>query len=462
MTPRESDTQEFKRSFSQIDPSLKSVCGFLNHHGGVITFGRSDTGDPIGITPADHSLRKLSQQITSRIKPEISPDIRVIEESGVQLVTVTVPEGTNKPYFLDGIAYIRVGTENRIIPPDELKRIIRSSPESPWDNEFCIGATVDDIDPDIVETFLTLVRQERRIEIEPDISITTALEKLYLIKNGLITNAAILLFGTNPQQFFIQSEVRCGHFKGSDVTTPFISMKVIRGNLLNQIEESVKFILGEIRMSAWVPKNEIQRKEQWEYPLEAIRESVINALCHRDYQSSANTQIRIYSRKMEIYNPGELPSPLTIEVIKGDHISVPRNKLIAQMLFLSGFIEQWGSGINHIIRACRESSLPDPEFTESASVFSITFTRSSLIDILEDPSILNDRQKDILDYLKTSDHITLSEYANKYNCNQKTAQRDLGKLVSLNLVNKSGKTRATRYILSESMKDFPDNYGHES
>lgn len=119
---------------------------FLNHYGGIITFGRSDAGEPIGITPTDHSLRKRSPQVTCRIKPEISPDIRVIEESGVHLVTVTIPEGNNKPYFPDEVTYIRVGTENRVITPDELKRIIIFTGVPPWDFKICPDATLHDID----------------------------------------------------------------------------------------------------------------------------------------------------------------------------------------------------------------------------------------------------------------------------------------------------------------------------
>ncbi|MDD1727805.1 MAG: putative DNA binding domain-containing protein [Methanospirillum sp.] len=260
MTLQESDTQEFKRSFSQIDPSLKSVCTFLNHHGGVITFGRSDTGDPIGITPSDHSLRKLSQQITSRIKPEISPDIRVIEESGVHLVTVTIPEGTNKPYFLDGIAYIRVGTENRVIPPDELKRMILSTGLPPWESEICPDTTLNDIDPGLIREFLGKVSDKRLLGVNQKTPVVTVLDKLHLLKDGQITNAAALLFGKDPQRFILQSEVRCGQFRGTDVASPFINMKVIRGDLLHQIEETMTFILSNMSRSAEVKPGDTRGK----------------------------------------------------------------------------------------------------------------------------------------------------------------------------------------------------------
>jgi len=154
MAIHESDTMEFKKSLSLLEPALKSVCGFLNHHGGIISFGRTNSGAVVGVDPADHSLRKISQQITSRIKPETSPDIRVMEEGGKSLIVIAVPEGMNKPYFLDGIAYMRVGTENRVMPPDELKRMILNDHAVPRDDQPCRGGDLNDIDAASVRAFL--------------------------------------------------------------------------------------------------------------------------------------------------------------------------------------------------------------------------------------------------------------------------------------------------------------------
>ena len=219
MTLHESDTLEFKKSLSLIEPALKSVCGFLNHHGGVISFGRTNTGAIVGVDPADHSLRKLSQQITSRIKPEITPDIRIIEEQGKHLIVVTVPEGLSKPYYLDGITYMRTGTENRVMPPDEIKRIILIEHALPWDDQPCRGATLDDIDAPSVRTFLERAQKERRFDADPSIPVKIALEKLGVLSGGLPTHAAILFFGKDPQRFFIQSEIRCARFKGEEVSS---------------------------------------------------------------------------------------------------------------------------------------------------------------------------------------------------------------------------------------------------
>lgn len=459
MTLHESETLEFKKSLSLIEPALKSLCGFLNNHGGEISFGRTNDGSIIGIDSTDHSLRKLSQQITSRIKPEINPSIRVIKENDKNLIVVTVPGGMNKPYFLDGIAYIRVGTETRVMPPDELKRMILTNNQPPWDTEICPGATIKDIDTAAVNEFLSKAKDERRLDVGTGTSVPTILDKLHLLKEGKPTNAAILLFGKDPQRFIPQSEVRCGHFSGADITTPCISMKVLTGPLMQQIDESVSFVLFAIRKSAWVVPGKTRREEHWDYPPEAVREAVINALCHRNYRSVAQTQVRIFDGQLQIVNPGRLPNVLTVESLKTDHLSLPRNKVIADLLFLAGFIEQWGSGTLHMLKACREYSLPDPEFREVDDSFSVTFTRSSLNRLLENPDLINGRQKLVIRYLQENPSISTTEYATKFGCTSKTAQRDLIELESLHIVVKKGRSRSTVYLLSEPFRTFPDLFG---
>jgi len=446
MTLHESDALEFKKSISLTEPALKSVCGFLNHHGGVISFGRTNTGAIVGIDPTDHSLRKLSQQITSRIKPEISPDIRVIEEQGKHLIVVTVPEGTSKPYYLDGIAYMRTGTENRVMPPDEIKRMILTINQPPWDKEICPGATIDDIDATIIYDFLAKAKDERRHDADASASVFSILKKLHLLKNGELMNAAILIFGKDPQQFIHQSKIRCGHFSGTDVTSPCISMKVIGGSLMRQIDDTVSFILSEIRKSARVVPGKTQREEHWDYPPEAVRESVINALCHRDYRSTAHAQVRIFAGQLQVWNPGKLPDVLTVESLKIDHLSLPRNTAVADLLFLAGFIEQWGSGTIYMVNACREHTLPDPEFREQDDSFSVTFTRSSVNRFMEEPDLINERQHKALKYLQTHSTITRQEYSRIFECNERTTRRDLADLEMKNVIvmEKSGATKLFR------------------
>jgi len=462
MVIHESDTVEFKKSLSLIEPALKSICGFLNHHGGVISFGRTNSGAVVGVDPTDHSLRKLSQQITSRIKPETSPDIRVLEELGKSLIVIAVPEGTNKPYFLDGIAYIRVGTENRVMPPDELKRMILNDYAVPWDDQPCRGGELDDIDAASVRAFLERAQWARRFDGDPTIPVAKALDKLGVLSGGVPTNAAMLFFGKDPQRFFIQSEVRCARFKGEEISSTYLNMSVLRGRIDQVIEDAGRFIEETVQKAAWVTPGKMQREEHWEYPPDALREAVINAVCHRDYTTSGNVQIRIFESRVQIWSPGELPDGVTVDLLRVEHASRPRNKTIAKLLFLAGYIEQWGSGTLSMIAACKRDGLPDPQFKETGSDFVVTFRRSTLNTLLEDPELLNERQRGVIEYLKSHQSISTEMYGDVYGCTTRTARRDLSTLAEMGVVVVKREGRLRRYLLNpsfRSLRTIADNCG---
>jgi ATP-dependent DNA helicase RecG len=132
---------------------------------------------------------------------------------------------------------------------------------------------------------------------------------------------------------------------------------------------------------------------------------------------------------------------------------------IADLLFLAGFIEQWGSGTIHMVKACREQTLPDPEFREQDDSFAVTFTRSSINRLMEEPDLINDRQKGALEYLRQNPGITSAGYAKQFACTQKTAQRDLSEMEALHIVMKEGKTRSSVYRLNDAFRTFPENSG---
>ena len=455
MKYQESETVELKASLAELDDALIDVCAFLNHRGGSLFFGVRPDGRLVGLTVADSTLLKVSQKIRQKLKPEIIPEIRERSEEGKSIVEVIISEGTHKPYFVDGVAYIRSGSESVKMPPDVLTRLIMEQQGYAWDRDICAGATSDDINPALVKAYLTRARQVRQIDLDPDTPVETALESLDLVKYDRPTNAAILFFGRNPQKFIDCAAIRCAKFLGNDVTQPYANMKVIEGAVVAQIDQTEIFIRDNIAKAAWMPKEKFEREESWEYPPEAFREAVINAVCHRDYQSSGNVQVSIFANSLEILNPGLLPPTLTIESLKRRHSSKPRNRLIADLLFRIKYIERWGSGTTKMIRVCRDLGVPEPEFHEQDEDFMVTFRRSSVNVLLEQPGLLNERQKQAIEYLKTHESITTLEYVRLVRCHERTARKDLAELVRLNVVAKQGLGKLTRYLLLAGFRHFP-------
>jgi ATP-dependent DNA helicase RecG len=456
----ESETVELKKSLSRLPDALKSICAFLNHKGGSVFFGVTSNGEIQGIDVSDKVLIRISQQIT-RIRPEITPEIKVINEGKESLVEVKVPEGNNKPYFLNGIAYIRVGTEDKLIPPDELKRIILEENRKNWDEEIIKSASYGDVDKNRLVKFLVKAKESRNFDIDVDISVEDAFERLGLVKGGFLTNASVLLFAENPQKFFPQAQVRCAKFRGNDVTQPFIDMAVIEGNIWEQIDEAEKFVLSNIKRAAWFESEKMERTEHFEYPFDSIREALINAICHRDYRSSGNVQVRIFDNSMEIWNPGTLPEGITVDLLRGTHTSKPRNRLIARLLFLTKYIEQWGSGTNKMVEACIKEGLPEPEFREVGDDFRVTLTRSRINEILENPDLINQRQRKAMEYLKTNDSIMSSEYSELFNCSHRTARMDLKGMLEMGIVEKKGKGYKIHYILNNAYRQLPAIAGND-
>ena len=221
--------------------------------------------------------------------------------------------------------------------------------------------------------------------------------------------------------------------------------EVIEGSLLNQIDDTVKAIMKNIHVRYEI-KGRIKRKDVWDYPIEAIREAVFNAVCHKDYRSNDDIQIKIYDDQMRMWNPGELPHNVSIkDLLNNEHISKPRNRLITQSFYDLGEIERLGSGINRILTTCKEAGIPRPEFKEEMGGFSVIFknaeiARDEYILPTDEESNLTKKQQKVVEYLIKHGRITNQEYQKIFKVSKSTATRELVKLFNDGILIKIGTT----------------------
>jgi len=198
-------------------------------------------------------------------------------------------------------------------------------------------------------------------------------------------------------------------------------------NLFNQLERTVEAIKKHLSVRFEIKG--LQRQDIWDYPIEAIREAVINALIHKDYLSPAEIQIKVYDDKIWMWNPGGLPKELSVEDLKREHSSYPKNPLIANVFYLAGFIELWGSGTKRIVDLCKEQGLPEPNYKEEQGGFSVWFYK----DIYTEENLrklgLNERQIKAVMYVKEEGKITNKEYQKINKVSKATATRDLTNLI---------------------------------
>ena len=371
----ESTTIEWKKSLSVFHEIMETISAFSNTEGGKIFIGVSDDGEVLGVQIGKGTIEDLVNKIGQHTDPKVFPKISVKKIGGKDVILIDVKESRDHLVLADGLPYKRVGRTSPRMSKDEYERLIleKHKDKLHFDEQICKKATIADISREKLLTFVRKAKEQRGLSIASSASVMDILKKLKLIKDGKLTNAAILLFGTDTNEFFLQAELKLIRFKGVDVTRPMLDFKTIGGDAITLLEKAESFIFDHIPMRAWIESGKLQRQEKWLYPEEAIREALANALAHRDYASPSNVQVRIFDDRLEVWNPGLLPPSLTVEKLKGDHDSIPRNPLIAKAFFWIKFAEDVGSGTSKIIQWCKEWGLSEPTYKEAGGSFVTVF-----------------------------------------------------------------------------------------
>jgi ATP-dependent DNA helicase RecG len=449
---RESETLEFKSSNSRINEIVETVAALANGSGGKVVIGISQNSEILGVRIGKDTIEQLANKIRNNTDPQIYPNISVEEIEKRSLILVQVMESMDKPVTAFGKAFKRVGSSTHSMSKNEYERLVveKHKEKLRFDSAICEGASLDDIDKRKVRWFLKKARKERNFNVDPDIPLKKALKRLKLLRKEGLATVAILLFGKDPQKFFLQSEIRCARFKGTESVKPFTDMKVFDGNIIDQVDKAISFVLNHIYLAVWLVPGQAAREEKYEYPPEAIREAIVNAICHRDYRSTANIQIRIFDDRIEIWNPGRLPEGWTVEKLKREHESIPRNRLIAEHFFLIKFIEKWGTGTNDMIQECISWELPEPEFEFTGTSLVVTFWKSKLTEEYLNSLGLNERQTKAVMYVKEQGKITNKEYQELTKVSKATATRELSDIVEKKILEQSGvRGKGTYYKLKK-------------
>jgi ATP-dependent DNA helicase RecG len=246
-----------------------------------------------------------------------------------------------------------------------------------------------------------------------------------------------MLFWNDPQKYFINAMVRVGRFK-DEIT--IIGDRRIEGNLFKQIEEAEEAIKNFINVRYEITGEQLTRKDIWDYPLEAIREALLNAVIHRDYfKYNVQTQIKIFNDWMWFFNNGGLPEGITLEQLKTTHPSVARNPLIVHIFYLAGLIEEYGSGIGRIMDSLKEANLPEPEFKEEFAGFSLYMRKDYYTEEKLNEIGLNERQIKAVIYVKEKGKITNKEYREITKISRQMATIELTNIVDRGVFIKIGK-----------------------
>ncbi|MCD5416138.1 hypothetical protein LR032_03420 [Candidatus Bipolaricaulota bacterium] len=310
------------------------------------------------------------------------------------------------------------------------------------------GATLDDIDTRRLEWFMARAKDHRGFSLSSTAGIGGVLDYLNLKERQHLTNAALLLFGCNPQHFTPSAVVKCSFYHGTEVSASVPSHQEFGGTLFQQIDDARDFVLARLTRAVG-PRNRTPSVDVvFEVPPSAVLEIIVNAVAHRDYDAPGSIQITVYADRIEIMNPGRLPDGMKLADLEKPHTSQPTNPFLARPLFLAGYMEQLGVGIPRVIEACRSAGLPTPRFEQRSNQFLVTLWRDVFTPDRLEALGLNARQKKAVAWTKETGRIANSPYQDLTGVSRKTAARDLDDLVQKGVLMRIGERRGIYYVLT--------------
>lgn len=446
---------EFKSSVSKPDVIGREVCAFLNAGGGTVVIGVDDRGKPVGVKSPQSLGEKIQEDLLANLAPRVFWSVTPEEIEGKQLLLVDVPEGVSKPYAYRGKMYVRKGATTRSVSRADIRTLIdsRSSEGTRWERMATPGVEPAHLDEDeILRTAGDAVRR-RYFKFRDSADVEAILHDLGLVGSGLVLNSGAVLFCPQVGRVYPQTRVRFVVFDDESRRT-LRDNRFLEGHAFHLLEEVEQLLRLHLPIRAELPDQGYQRTDTPAVPFSAVREAALNAIIHRDYMAfDGSITISVYRDRIEFWNSGELPKGMTVEDLKGSHVSRPQNPDIAHVFFLRGHIERVGLGTGQIVSECLGAGMPEPEWKLEAGGVKLTlgFSRGiskAMAGGKEQVLELNPRQIALLERLKPGEEISPSDYVASLEerVSVRTARKDLYSLTEAGYLSRRGKSYNTTYL----------------
>jgi ATP-dependent DNA helicase RecG len=468
---------EVKRAQKGLPQHLyETISAFANHpEGGVIVLG-VDESQQFALTGVEnvHSVLTELTDLASKMEPPLSLDIQMVDVDHKSVIVIEVPECDfrfkpcfYKPSGIQAGSFLRVGNQNRHMTPYEVFTFIIGHGQPTFDHELVKAASISDLDEKHFQPYLESIQRNRsniwnrlRLGDKDLVNQLVALDVLGRGKEAIHpTLAGLLVFGNWPQKYLPSLMISFVRYFGiySETRGPrgerFQDNAQFEGPLTEVIDQAVTRCVANMKQSTLIEG--ILHRMIPEYPKEALREALVNAVAHRDYsQYVLGSQVRIemYADRLEIISPGGLFGPVSLFNMETSQAS--RNQLLVRLLGEVGLVENRGSGIRAMVSAMREAHLEPPKFEDHREYFKVIFSNQALLDpeslawLNQFAGLpLNSRQRISLAYLHKHEQMTNPEYCRLNSVDSVTATRDLKGLVDSSLVEMLGNRRWAVYRL---------------
>jgi len=438
------ETQNIEYKSSWRDEYLKWICGFANANGGTIFIGKDDKGNIVGVAEA----KKLLEDIPNKVRDVLGilVDVNLQETTEGDYLEIVVEPYPN-PVNYKGQYHYRSGATKQELKGVALDKFLLQKQGKRWDSVTIPKVTIADLKQETLAFFRERgIRSKRLPDTISQDDLEQLLENLNLIEEGNLKRAAILLFHPNPEKFITGAYVKIGYFQRE---ADLVFQDEVHGNLIEQVEKTIELLFTKY-IKAIISYEGIHRVETYEYPKEAVREALLNAIAHKDYSGLTPIQIRVYRDKLMIWNEGTLPENWTLEKLLQSHSSRPYNPDIANAFFRCGYVESWGRGVRIMAELCEAQGLPQPFYNIDGSDFWIEFR-----DFFNEQGLiergLNERQIKALFFIKEKGEITKKEYQELNNISVRTAVYELKELVEkYKFLRMVGASVNTSYVLKNN------------
>jgi ATP-dependent DNA helicase RecG len=358
---------------NSIDRVSASVCAFLNCGGGLVVIGASRNGGDIETTTEDYSngvVFPFERRLRHKLSPPAPFFVRKLRSAGRCALVIEVPPGSTPPYSSKNVIYKRVG--ERIVPASmsDVRESVMRSQEGleRWENRFALPSVDECISESDVTRAIEEMGRCARVDLAPGLSLNKTLSVLGLVRYSRLLNAGVIMSGKKPGGWFPQARIRVANYSHSKSDNEVLDGAIYDSPLCESIEAAVEFISRNTRHSLVFAPNSLTRMEMPEFPPMAVREALVNACVHREYESAfGGVSVSLYPDRLEIWNSGSLPDGVDVNALnKGlGQRSILRNPTLSNAMYLRGYMEQIGRGSELIPEACKKIGLPLPEWSSS-------------------------------------------------------------------------------------------------
>ena len=447
---------EFKSTTGTRREADMTLCAMLNLNGGQVLFGVTPDGVMAGQRMSDRSIEEASAEI-QRIDPPTFPVVeRVPIGEGRCGIAVSVSRGPARPYQYRGTAYQMIGNTTVAMSANEYNQMLfeRMHSEQRWENQPAAGWSVEDLNAAEVRRTVTEAVQRGRLEDPGTLEPAEMLRGLGLLREGVLLRAAVALFGNAERIEFElpQCLLRVARFRGTN-RTEFLDNRQFHGNAFTLLASAERFLRDTLPIAGRVEVGRFDRIDEPLYPPLAIRESLANALCHRDYSiGGGSVGVAVYDDRLEVTSSGSLHFGLTPEKLFTPHESLPWNPLIARTFYRRGIIEEWGRGTLKMAELATSAGLPHPEIEDEGGCVTVRFRHSQLAPQQRSATDMQARQESILAFLsQTNDGLSLREIRVQLGpqVSERQVRRTLAVLRDRGLAMSTGRGLAARWMLAK-------------